>query len=615
MIIAVIVTILTGYLSFLTYRLGLLHRLFLALGPISLDKISLRAAKKYGNTPLFTCDKPCAWSLPAIKKPYPDSQKWSAAAIEATTGYIARIWHQKLHLKHQERFAIIKANHFDIHLFIHSIVRAGGIACPLNSNFASKDLQPYLSNIGARVMISDLLTLERLIKEEANFGDVKQIVIAEKRKKFSDSLVYNVDLFLSIKTKAEILWLEELIEGIDETVKLAPRGKDEPLYLVHSSGTTGFPKAVILKNNSQSYAARGVLCYVQLSRKLDKGYAAVPNNHQAVINAFNSLLLMGLRTHWTSAFDHKDFDAEKVIKEMSEGGFTGYFGFPITYTLLKEVQLEDYNLSKMKFWASTADASHEIIQRKFSSVGNAFKPLGIPIKGSVYLDIQGSSEVGTPSVIRYITPLTKKFDRRVGKPGTMPFFPKVRIMKQTGQLAKAGEVGRLEVKGRTIFAGYWNNHTTYYQAMKNRWFFTGDVVRREKDGNIIQLDREVDVIHTRYGDVYSLPIEEKIHKHPAVFDACVYGAFQKDGSQLPAVAIALRESFDITTDQLLKELIKLLPEHEKLNNCRIMDWKEFPIGVTGKTLKRVFRENSGKGIVLSARQKDPLKEEFHSEHK
>lgn len=601
MILIGLLAIFIGYLYFLAYRLGLPHRLSLAFGPISLDKISERAAKKYGDDPLFTCDRPCAWSIKALQKRNPDTQQWSAAAIEATTGHLARTWRQKLHLNDLERVAILKQNHFDIHLFTHSVVRAGGVACPINGNFASKDVQPYLSNIGARILITDSPTLERLIKANVSFGDVTRIVIAEKRRSAPASEPYDFDRCPLLKTTKAIVWLKELTEGIDETVKLPPRGKEEPFYLVHSSGTTGFPKAVILKNGAQSHAVRGVFCYVQLSRKLDKGYVAVPNNHQAVINAFNALLLMGLRTHWNSAFDHKDFNAVKVVEELGEGGFTGYFGFPVTYTLLKEVSLENYRLSKMKFWASTADASHEVIQKKFSSTGNAFKHLGIPISGSVYLDIQGSSEVGTPSVIRYITPLTKKFDRRVGTPGTMLFFPKVRIRKATGELAKRGEVGRLEVKGKTVFEGYWNNHTTYYQAAKDRWFFTGDVVRLEKDGNLIQLDREVDVIHTSNGDVYSLPIEEKVHKHPSVFDACVYGAFQEDGSQLPAVAIALRKGTTITAVELLTELNKALPEPEKLNSCTIMDWKDFPIGVTGKTLKRVFRENSRKSSGITAR--------------
>jgi long-chain acyl-CoA synthetase len=210
----------------------------------------------------------------------------------------------------------------------------------------------------------------------------------------------------------------------------------------------------------------------------------------------------------------------------------------------------------------------------------------------VFLDAQGSSEVGTPSVIRYVTPFTRRFDRRVGRPGSTPFGPKTRVTTREGSPARRGEVGRLEVKGKTIFAGYWNNHALTYAAMNDGWFFTGDVVRRGPDGHLIQLDREVDVIHTLNGAVYTLPIEEVVHKHPMVFDVCVYGARQSDGTQLPVAAIALRAGFVASSNQLLNDINAGLTERDRLHRVDIMKWEAFPIGITGKTLKRVFRERT-----------------------
>jgi long-chain acyl-CoA synthetase len=81
--------------------------------------------------------------------------------------------------------------------------------------------------------------------------------------------------------------------------------------------------------------------------------------------------------------------------------------------------------------------------------------------------------------------------------------------------------------GRTL------GHLTQ-RAFRGEWLFTGDVAYRAADGHFIQLDREVDVIHTHFGDVYTLLMEEKIHNHPAIFDACVYGERQLDGTMLPA---------------------------------------------------------------------------------
>jgi long-chain acyl-CoA synthetase len=586
--------LLAGYLAFVAVRVGLYQRTVLALGPISLDTIPDRAARMYGTRPLFTCDTPVRWEVPALAERYPDATQWNASRILVTASFVASMLTQVVGIKRGDRVAIFKENHFDIHLLHVSVVRAGGIACTVNGKFAAEHLEPYLNNLGSRVLVSDAATLRRVLLAGGSFGGVRTIVIAGKKNEAAQAELRE-SLDRGSQT-AEIIWIEEALRTVVERSSAVLRGKDETLYLVHSSGTTGFPKAVILKNGAQSHAVRGWLSYVHVSRTRDKGYMAVPNNHQAVILTFHGLLLLGVPVHWTCAYDRDGFDANTVIGELGAGGFTGFFGFPITYTQLAQVEVGAHALRRMRFWASTADASHEAIQRRFVAVGGVFRGLGLPLNGSIYLDAQGSSEVGTPSVLRYITRFTRHFGRRVGRPGSTPFGPRIRVVGENGREAARGEVGRLEVKGKTVFPGYWNNEALTSAAIRDNWFFTGDVVRRAPDGHLVQLDREVDVIHTRNGPVYSLLIEEKVHKHPAVFDACVYGARQPDGSQLPAAAIALRQASDSqstpTPAELRDELNAMLTTEEQLQRIEIMEWNDFPIGITGKTLKRVFRQRT-----------------------
>ena len=597
-ILAAALGLLAIYLLFVAVRLGVHQRLPLALGPISLSGLVDRAASRYGDRPLFTCDTPCGWDVPALRERYSDPTAWSAARIASTARYVAGLLGEGLGLRHGDRVAILKENHLDMHVLMAGIVRAGGIACPMNGGFLAPQVHAYLQNVGAELLMSDAVTLARVLRERGTLGDVKIVVMTERRlAPPSDAQSEIEDLLRSTHPGVRLVWIEEALRDVRADRAPVVRGTHEPLYLVHSSGTTGFPKAVILRHGPQAHAVRGWLCYVHLSRTYDKGYLAVPNNHQAVILSFNSLLLLGLRVHWSRCYGRGDFDAEFVVSELARGRFTGFFGFPISYTQMKEVDLAKHDLSRMRFWASTADASHEAVQRVFVAVGSAFRGMGIPVSGSVYLDAQGSSEVGTPSVIRYVSPFTKTFGRRVGRPGSTPFGPEIRIVSPRGTPVPLGEVGRLEVRGRTVFDGYWNNHALTYRAIRDRWFFTGDVALRSADGHVVQLDREVDVIHSDHGAVYSLPIEEKVHKHSAVFDACVYGKQRPDGTQFPVAAIALRNGLTITEEQLLHELNLLLAPHERLHDVQIMAWQDFPLGVTGKTLKRVFRERTTRGLV------------------
>ena len=322
-----------------------------------------------------------------------------------------------------ERVAILKRNHFDVHLFAAAVVRAGGVACPMSSQFHSSDVRPYIDHIGARVLISDVETLCRILAAGGSVGVLGTIIIAAKKCE-SDRMQSTLTTgLLSQLPNVRLVWLEDALVNIHEEAPAVRRCPAEPLYLVHSSGTTGFPKAVILTNAAQSHAVRGWLCYVHLSRSHDRGLLAVPNNHQAVILTFNSALLLGLPIHWTSACTREDFNPERVAHTLAEGRYTGFFAFPIAYTLLKELDWSKYDVSGIRFWASTADAAHMAIQRVFVEQGRAFRSLGLPLRGSVYLDAQGSSEVGTPSVLRYVTAYTRKFDRASDAPGQRRLDP------------------------------------------------------------------------------------------------------------------------------------------------------------------------------------------------
>jgi acyl-coenzyme A synthetase/AMP-(fatty) acid ligase len=584
--------IVAAYFLFLALRLGLHQRLPLAFGPISLEGIPDRAASLHGDRPLFTCDSPVSWRVPALIGRYMDDSAWSAARVRSTAAHLATMWQDAFALCLGERVAILKQNHLDVHLLIAGVVRAGGIACPMNAHFAAADAESYVANLGARILVTDTATLARLIREGAAFAAVSSVLLAEGTGAAGPGDAATVLSWAEGRGPAvRVIGIEQALGAARHESRAVPRGTRDPIYLVHSSGTTGFPKAVVLRNGAQSHAVRGWLCYVHLSRTRDRGYVAVPNNHQAVILTFNSALLLGLPTHWDSSYGLAGFEAGRVISALARGKFTGYFGFPITYTQMKEADFAAHDLSRMRVWASTADASHEAIIRPFVAVGGAFRSVGIPIDGSVYLDAQGSSEVGTPSVLRYVTRFTTTFARRIGKPGSTPFGPDVRIARD-GVVVRRGEVGRLEVKGKTVLDAYWNNQDMTRESIRDGWFFTGDVARQEADGHLIQLDREVDVIHTAHGPVYSLLIEEAIHQHPAVFDACVYGARQPDGTQSPAAAIALRPGNTLSGSELRTLLNGRLGPGEQLTRVDVMDWSTFPIGLTGKTLKRVFRERT-----------------------
>src|SRR5687768_6993709 len=132
MVASALVLVAVAYFLFVCARIGLHERLWLAFGPLSLEKIPDAAARKYGDRILFTTDEPCAWTVPQLAQPSADPSAWSAVRIRSTAGYVAGLLRQRFDMRRDERVAILKQNHLDMHLLIRGIIRGGGIGCAVD---------------------------------------------------------------------------------------------------------------------------------------------------------------------------------------------------------------------------------------------------------------------------------------------------------------------------------------------------------------------------------------------------------------------------------------------------------------------------------------------------
>ncbi|MNQ12592.1 Long-chain-fatty-acid--CoA ligase [compost metagenome] len=572
-----------AYLGFVIVRLGFCGRLaLLASWDDRIDRALEFAARRHGERELIELAQPLAWNA---------ERHWSAPQLLAMVERLCACWHH-LGVIEGDRVAIYKANHFDYFLFSVAAMRIGAIAVPINGKVAADIAAGYMGRMGVKLLISDGEGWQRLagLGGHALSSTLEQVVLVDAP-------------LQSGQSGDRELHLHGLAALLAQHLPAAPycrRGPSDPLYIVHTSGTTGVPKGVILRSDGIAQSLRSIMLFNPVS-SADLACIALPLNHQVAHLYLHGALLMGVRCIIDSALE-----VPGLIHQLQHREPTVFFGFPITYTRLMAAGALDCPLDSVRIWGTTADASHEVQQRAFIPRGSFFTRLGIPRRGSIFVDGLGSSEVGIAALLRIASPWTKRFERRVGR--RTPLGPMIKIAGAEGVAVLRGEVGRLMIKGKSMFGGYWNAHDTYYAATRDGWWFTGDLVREGEDGEIVHLDREADVMHTASGPVYTLPLEEVLLKHPAVLDTCVFAVRERAaGPQLPAAVIALHADAEpISAETLQRQLNRRLPEQQQLVHLWLLDWDEFPIGATGKTLKRQLRERYN--AVLQA-QPHPQKPE------
>lgn len=408
----------------------------------------------------------------------------------------------------------------------------------------------------------------------------------------------------------------ELVATVDEIDRKAPpssaaepehahRHADDDLIMIsHSSGTTGVPKPTVFTHRGFFVGKRERLWNFP-SRHGDRMLTALPHSHSAGISYLSLALMLGLPTLMLDGVS-----GARVAAAMNQFRPTIVLGFPVSLAELPVDALSAEAAQNVSTWMGMGDASHEHHIRQLVQLGR--RPHGREWRtGSTYVDGLGSSEMGMVLFKIAHTPETSHYRRMIGKP--------VRVVREAvaldehGNPLPPGEAGLLGVRTASVTPGYWGAPELTENAHRGHYFLTGDVVRRDADGNFYHLDRTPDVITTVDGPVYSLPVEEVVLNVTGALDAAVVAVADPDhpATSRPIAVVLFRDPSSGQVDELLARCNAELHE-AGLTQLRALvvaaDRSELPAGVTGKVLKRVLRErhhdllhaHAGPGVALAA---------------
>jgi acyl-coenzyme A synthetase/AMP-(fatty) acid ligase len=350
---------------------------------------------------------------------------------------------------------------------------------------------------------------------------------------------------------------------------------DDPVGMMHSSGTTGLPKPVIHTHRTILEGPKfRAVDYKEESNALIM--TALPQSHQGTISFTSYAVLAG-----QPLLAWRDVTGEELAAAIPEHKPTMVMAFGHAYPELAALETPPGALDSVNIWVSMADAVHE---RHLKNV-LARRSAGLP--PAAFLDRLGTTELGWGVLMQPRTLMDERNDRCVGRPVG---FAEVAIVRENGTLAEPYEYGFLGAKPSSMTVGYWGNQDTYYRSKLAGYWLTGDIAYQDTDGNFYQVDRAVDVVHTAQGPGYSVQMEELVLNEVAGVEDCTIIA---GGYRDEKVPVAVVTGKDIDPEKVLfaaNEALRAAGK-PKLAMVEVASGDEdFPLGVTGKSLKRYLRE-------------------------
>lgn len=365
---------------------------------------------------------------------------------------------------------------------------------------------------------------------------------------------------------------DELIGYCSSRTPLIDIKDSDDAAIYFSSGTTGFPKAILHAHRSLMHS-----CKVEQnhhSQTRDDVFLCIPPLYHtgAKMHWFGSLLVGG------KAVLLKGTKPEWIMKAVSEERCTIlWLLVPWCQDILDaldrgDIKLENYHLDQLRLMHIGAQPVPPSLIKRWKTYFPKHQ----------YDTNYGLSESTGPGCVH----LGVENIHKVGAIGKAGFGWEVKIVDDARGLVKKGEVGELAVKGPGVMKCYFNDEKATRETLYDGWLMTGDMAYEDEDGFLFLVDRKKDVIISGGENLYPVQIEDFLRKNENIKDAAVIGLPDDRLGEIAAAIIELKEGAECTEDDI-NEFCLDLPRYKRPHKIIFAD---VPRNPTGKIEKPVLRE-------------------------
>ena len=357
---------------------------------------------------------------------------------------------------------------------------------------------------------------------------------------------------------------------------------DDEAAIYFSSGTTGFPKAILHNHESLMHAAKAEQNHHGQTK--DDVFLCIPPLYHtgAKMHWFGSLLTGG------KAVLLKGTSPKTILQAVSEEHCTiVWLLVPWAQDLLlaldnKELDIADYDLDQWRLMHIGAQPVPPSLikhwkeyfpHHQYDTNYGLSESIG---PGCVHLGVDNIDKVGA-----------------IGKAG---YGWETKIIDEQGETVKQGETGELAVKGPGVMTCYYRDPKATAEVLHDGWLYTGDMAMEDEDGFIFLVDRKKDVIISGGENIYPVQIEDFLRTNEAILDVAVIGLADHRLGEISAAIIELKPGVECTEEDI-QEFCKKLPRYKR---PRKIIFADVPRNPTGKIEKPKLREKYGATHLVAA---------------
>ena len=479
-----------------------------------------------------------------------DGGSLTYAAFAERIAAAARALKSVLGVGRGDRIAILAANHPDYLVLLYACARLGALLLPLNWRLALPEQLFILADASVKVLL---------------LQDAFAALVAPLRKKHPD---------------VRILRLADDAEGDTFDGLLAQGHGDErnphvdmrsPLLLVYTSGTTGRPKGAVLRQEALLWNAVMSQHMHDLTAS-DHVLTVLPLFHVGGLNIQTTPALQ----FGASVTLHARFDPGAALAAIEAERPTLLVLVPATIqALIEHPGFPTTDLSSVR---AVSTGSTQVPQ----ALIDALTARSLPV-----LQVYGSTET---SPIAIYTRLGGDLSRS-GSTGLPGLCCEARIVDESGAEAPNGTAGEVAVRGPNVFFEYWGNQTATGEALREGWYLSGDIGRRDADGYFTIVDRKKNLIISGGENIYPAEIERVLLDHPGVAEAAVIGRPDPRWQEVPVAYVVRRARARVSGEEIATHVAGELARFKVPRDVIFVD--SLPRNALGKVQHFLLRQMTG----------------------